>query len=72
MDIDVPFGTYKMLYQAGKKWYGSEYLFGPEAIIVAKADDTFTFNEKGGWEVELQAQVNGNLPTSDAKSEDFK
>ncbi len=72
VDIDVPFGTYKMLYQAGKKWYGSEYLFGPEAIIVAKADDTFTFNEKGGWEVELQAQVNGNLPTSDAKSEDFK
>ena len=32
-DLGVPFGIYRIHYAIGKKWYGENYLFGPETEV---------------------------------------
>ena len=68
LTIDVPLDgdgptTYDLHYAAGPTWYGQFATFGP-AGTYAKADETFTFEEGTGWEVELILQPGGNLGTS--------
>lgn len=67
LNINVPLGTYEIRYASGRKWYGTDYLFGPETTY-NKADSLFTFSFNGyqysGYTVELIMQQNGNLSTS--------
>lgn len=67
IDIKVPLGTYEIRYASGTKWYGLNYLFGPETTY-SKADSIFNFTFDGyqysGYTIELIMQQNGNLSTS--------
>ena len=68
LTIDVPIDgegstIYDLHYGAGTSWYGPRHAFGPTGAY-SKADDTFAFEVGSGWEVELIAQVGGNLGTS--------
>jgi len=67
MNIKVPLGTYEIRYASGIKWYGFDYLFGPDTTY-NKADSVFNFSFDGyqysGYTVELIMQQNGNLRTS--------
>ena len=71
IDIKVPLGTYEIKYATGVKWYGMNYLFGPDTIY-SKADSTFNFvfngYEYSGYTIELIMQTNGNLRTTGLKS----
>jgi hypothetical protein len=72
--VRVPIGVYELRYAAGEKWYGEEYLFGPETAY-RKADEQFDFRAEGekvsGFTVELIKQVNGNLREASIKPSDF-
>ena len=76
VDVDVPLdgssdeATYQLLYAAGTRWYGEEYLFGPEGAY-ARADSDFTFSEGTWWEVDLVLTPGGNLGSSGVDYEDF-
>lgn len=70
VELDVPYGTYEMRYAAGTTWYGEEYLFGPSTQYSAM-DDTFEFNDLGGWTVELIPQTNGNLTETTLDASEF-
>ena len=67
LNIQVPVGVYELRYAAGRQWYGTYYLFGPNTTY-SKADSIFTFsfdgNQYSGYTVELITQRNGNLRTS--------
>ena len=70
IDIKIPLGTYEIRYASGTKWYGLDYLFGPDTTY-SKADSTFDFSFDGyqysGYTIELIMQQNGNLSTSRIK-----
>jgi hypothetical protein len=70
IDIKIPLGTYEIRYASGAKWYGLDYLFGPDTTY-SKADSTFDFSFDGyqysGYTIELIMQQNGNLRTSGIK-----
>lgn len=44
--VDVPLGSYKIKYAAGKVWYGEPFLFGPETSY-SEADKKFDFEVHG-------------------------
>jgi hypothetical protein len=72
--LHVPIGQYELRYATGAKWYGEEWLFGPETIY-RKADERFDFRVEGdtlkGFTVELIRQVGGNLSDSSINPKDF-
>jgi DnaJ domain len=72
--VSVPTGAYELRYAAGEKWYGEEYLFGPETMY-RRADEQFDFRAEGekvsGFTVELIKQINGNLRETPIKPSDF-
>ena len=74
VNVDVPLGTYEVRYASGEKWYGYEYLFGPETAC-SKADRTFAFEvENGqytGFTITLYTVPHGNLSTSTIRPTDF-
>jgi hypothetical protein len=61
-------------YAGGTKWYGDDYLFGPETTY-SKADEVFTFEKVGnsvsGFSITLYKVVNGNLSTSSIEPTEF-
>lgn len=73
-EIEVPLGTYELLYACGSTWYGKTDLFGSDTYY-AKANETFQFYEEdsyvNGWTVELYLQSNGNLSTEKISPEEF-
>lgn len=74
VSLDVPFGSYKLKYATGEKWYGAKFLFGPETAY-SIADKQFDFESRGdhvsGYTVELFLQPNGNLKTNKITAEEF-
>lgn len=66
LDVDIPIGSYELKYAIGDKWYGEEYLFGPNTEFY-KTDKilNFSITKEGalGHEIELRLQRNGNLHT---------
>jgi hypothetical protein len=72
--VRVPIGVYELRFAAGEKWYGEEYLFGPDTAY-GKADERFEFrveDEKvSGFTVELIKQINGNLKETAIRPTDF-
>ena len=72
--VRVPIGVYELRFAAGEKWYGEEYLFGPETAY-RKVDERFEFRVKGekisGFSVELIKQINGNLKETAIRPTDF-
>jgi len=71
---DVPIGTYEVTYASGDKWYGYNYLFGPETGY-SKANSSFSFNFNGysysGYTITLYRVSNGNLRTQGINSSQF-
>lgn len=74
IEADVPLGTYEVRYACGKKWYGYEYLFGPDTLY-SKADKLFDFKMEGnqvrGYTITLFKVADGNLRTSSIGAADF-
>jgi hypothetical protein len=74
VDVSVPIGAYEFRYAAGEKWYGEEYLFGPETLD-RRADEQFVFRVEGdkvsGFTVELIKQIDGNLKETPIRASDF-
>ena len=76
--IKIPLGSYKLNYANGKKWYGTEFLFGRNTSYNA-ADDVFKFERTtdqnyeyfSQWTVELIMQQQGNLQTRKINPRDF-
>ena len=73
-NIDVPLGTYDVIYASGRAWYGYDNLFGPDTSY-NKADEEFSFNIVdnyiNGFTVTLYKIANGNLSTSPINPSDF-
>lgn len=71
---EVPTGTYEVTYASGDKWYGYNYLFGPDTGY-SKADSSFSFNFDGysysGYTITLYRVSNGNLRTEGIDSSQF-
>lgn len=74
VDVDVPLGSYEVRYASGDRWYGYDYLFGPDTIY-SKADTVFTFRVMGdqvsGYTITLYQVANGNLHTSRIGADQF-
>ena len=72
--VRVPIGVYELRYAAGEKWYGEEYLFGPQTAY-RRVDEQFHFRAEGekisGFTVELIEQINGNLRETTIKPSEF-
>lgn len=74
IEIEIPLGTYRLKYAAGKTWYGYEHYFGPSTGY-SKADTNFRFyNDSGrvsGYIVTLYQVRDGNLRTSSLSPGEF-
>lgn len=74
VDIDVPLGSFELVYASGNTWYGEKNLFG-KTTSCTKAKDIFTFYDDGqyvnGWTVTLYAVYDGNLETVSIDVDDF-
>lgn len=75
-ETTLPLGRYRVKYATGRKWYGPEFLFGPEPETrYYLADSLLTFTRVGdevrGYSLELFAQLNGNLKTNEMSGEDW-
>lgn len=72
--LRVLIGAYELRYAAGGKWYGENYLFGPETTY-SRADERFDFRVEGtkvmGFTVELIKQSLGNLKETSLKPSEF-
>lgn len=72
--VNVPLGTFELVYASGEKWYGTDLMFGEDTQYV-KADKLFDFTQSdgyyNGWTVELFLQTNGNLGEVKLSPEDF-
>lgn len=72
--VEVPIGRYDFRYAAGEKWYGEEFLFGPQTSY-SRADEQLVFRIAGdqvlGHTIELIKQVNGNLRETAIAPSDF-
>jgi hypothetical protein len=70
----VPLGTYELRYASGKRWYGTQCLFGRQTVY-SKAEKLFSFhvedNRVVGYTIELILQAGGNLQTSQISREEF-
>ena len=71
---EVPLGSFEVKYASGEKWYGYQYLFGPNTVY-SKTDKTFIFQDTGdqitGYTITLYQVSNGNLRTSIISPEQF-
>lgn len=74
IEIKVPLGTYEITYASGDKWYGYDYLFGPDTGY-SKADEVFSFRNTGyqitGYTITLYSVSNGNLRTQNINQAEF-
>lgn len=74
VEVDVPLGTYTLVYASGETWYGESGLFGEETYC-ARVKDLFDFYREGdyvnGWTVELYPQTGGNLRTEEIAISEF-
>jgi hypothetical protein len=74
IEVNVPVGSYRMLYAAGTTWFGTEHYFGPETAY-SQADTILKFYIEGncysGNEVTLYRVQNGNLRTSRISKDQF-
>lgn len=70
----IPIGTYDFKFATGSKWYGENFLFGPNTLY-SRADKPLTFSTEGndvvGHTLELVKQVNGNLEETPIAPTDF-
>ncbi len=70
----VPLGTYEVKYASGEKWYGAEYLFGPDTSY-SKTSTQLRFENRGeqisGYTITLYRVTNGNMRTQSIKPEQF-
>jgi hypothetical protein len=73
-EVDVPLGSYEVRYASWSRWYGYNYLFGPETVY-SKANEVFSFEAAGnqirGYTVTLYKVAQGNLKTQKIRAEDF-
>ncbi len=76
--INIPPGTYRLKYAAGKTWYGEKLRFGPdEACEVADQQFVFFHYQQGDkvvWStdtVTLYPRRDGNLKTTKTSPEQF-
>jgi len=73
-EVDVPLGSYRMKYAAGRIWYGDKLLFGPDTIY-SQAETIMRFRAQGnqllGHSVELILRRHGNLKTTRIRPADF-
>lgn len=74
LEVDVPVGTYRMLYATGSTWYGPEHYFGPDTAY-SKADTIFEFYIQGNYysgnQVTLYRVRDGNMRTSSISKDQF-
>ena len=74
LDIEVPFGSYKLKFACGDKWYGTKFLFGPRTSY-SYIPDKLVFYQDGeyarGHRIELIPQVGGNLETRGMQATDW-
>lgn len=73
--VEVPLGSYKLKYAAGKTWYGDIFLFGPNTVY-SEAEKRLDFvmnsnRQVSGYTIELFLQPNGNLKTKRISAKDF-
>lgn len=80
LQVNIPFGAYKIRGASGATWYGEPHLFGKKTRyfrLVGKndKDDTFKFARDGniarGHVVRLIKQKDGNLETPSISPEEF-
>ncbi len=73
-ETEVPIGTFRLKYAAGKTWFGPDARFGPDTRY-SEADEDFRFTFDGysysGYTVTLIMQQNGNLDTRRIGAEQF-
>lgn len=73
-EVEVPLGTYEILYASGTEWYGEDLLFGPDTSYYL-ADELFDFYEEdgyvNGWTVTLDKQYYGNLDIDTITAAEF-
>ena len=66
VEINVPLGTYEMIFNSGKDWFGKDELFG-EFMACEKADTLAVFKETPeaykGCSITLYSVEDGNLST---------
>lgn len=74
IETKVPLGNFEITYASGDKWYGYNYLFGPDTGY-SKADEVFSFRNTGyqinGYTITLYRVSNGNLRTTNINKSDF-
>ena len=74
LETKVPLGNFEITYASGDKWYGYNYLFGPDTGY-SKADEMFSFKDTGyqinGYTITLYRVSNGNLRTSYINKSEF-
>ena len=73
--VEVPLGTFELVYATGSVWYGPHRLFG-DRTECSKASDYFDFYEEdgyiNGWTVTLYPVYDGNLETVSIDIDDFQ
>jgi hypothetical protein len=74
VQIEVPIGTYRLKYVAGKDWYDPKYLFG-HSTVYDQAKTPLVFSRTGtqvrGHTIELFLQASGNLQTEPIEPEEW-
>lgn len=74
VNVNLPIGSYRIKYAAGKVWHGKTYLFGPETTY-NEADKKLDFEVRGnqvlGYTIELFLQRHGNLKTKKISAAQF-
>ena len=74
VETELPIGSYYLKFAAGERWYGEDFLFGPDTSY-SKADEPLLFRIEGhrvfGHVIELIKQVNGNLRETPISPTDF-
>ena len=67
--IYVPCDKFEVYQAAGKTWYGSNILFGPQTVY-AKDDQEYEFDSSSYWTLKLGVQ-NGNISSDPIDSFEF-
>lgn len=74
VDVEIPFGTYRVRMAAGTTWYGDKIRFGPDTTY-SQIDQPMTFSIEGGrlagHQLELSLVRDGNLRPSRINADQF-
>lgn len=74
VDVEIPFGTYRVRMAAGTTWYGEKTRFGPDTAYT-QIDQPMTFAVEGdrlvGHQLELSLVRDGNLRPSRINPDQF-